>query len=84
MQIHTTPHLENTIEEAFSGDQVVGRQEPAHHAPGVSLKYSWGLCSMSRLIGMTLIARRPVFIMSDVACRPVNPRLWSGFLVWLL
>ena len=31
-----------------------------------------------------LIARRLNLFMSVAAFRPVTPRLWSGFLVWLL
>jgi len=43
---------------------------------------------MSRLICMILVAdliacRLDLFI-NVVACRPVTPRLWNGFLVWLL
>jgi len=41
-------------ERLFSGDQVVGRQRPAHHQ-----EYR------SNIFGVT-------------------PRLWNGFLVWLL
>jgi len=36
--------------------QVVGRQKPAHHQEYILLCYLWGLCSMSRLICMILVA----------------------------
>jgi hypothetical protein len=57
--------------------------------PGVLIRYLWGLCLMSRLICIILvvdlmIACRLIFFMVALACRPVTPRLWSGFLVWLL
>ena len=41
---------------------------------------------MSRLMNFAvdLIAYRLRFFMSAVACRPATPRLWSGFLLWLL
>jgi len=76
-------------ERLFSGDQVVGSWEAeACKPPGVLLRYSGGLCSMSRLICMMfladVIACRLDFSLSAVACRPVTPRLWGGFFARLL
>jgi len=51
MQKHTTSHLENKKEEFFGGWEA-----EACTPPGVLLRYLWGLCSMSRLICMTLAA----------------------------
>ena len=50
MQRHTTFRLENKDKRSrlINGDQVVGRQKPAHHQPvtptawGVLLRYFWG------------------------------------------
>jgi len=87
MQRHTTSHLENKNKRSF----LVGvrwLEGEAYTPTEVLLRYLWGLCSMSRLICMIfvvdLIALSLNFFTSVVACRPVTPRLWSGFLVWLL
>ena len=47
-----------------------------------------GFVFKSRLMCMVFVAdlitcRLNIFL-SAVACRPVTPRLWGGFLVWLL
>jgi len=47
---------------------------------GVSLE----LCSICMIFVADLIAWRLGCFMSAVACRAVTPKLWSGFLVWLL
>jgi len=91
MQRHTTSHLNNTNKKIREVHQwgSGGWDAEACTPAGVLLGYLWGLCSMPRLICMIfvadLIACMLNFLMSAVAwCRPVTPRLWSGFLVWLL
>jgi len=61
---------------------VVGKHGPAHHQEYCSDN----LCLMSCLICMIFVADLVACrLMSAVAYRPVKtPRLWSGFLVWLL
>jgi hypothetical protein len=49
------------LEKLFSGDQVVGRQKPAHYQE-FTPRYFRGLCSMSRLICM-------IFVADLIACR---------------
>jgi hypothetical protein len=67
-----------------------GWEAEACTPPGVLLRYLWGLNSMSRHICMIFVAdltacRLDFFTsVAAVACRPATPRLWSGFLVWLL
>jgi len=57
----------------------VGIKAEACTPPGSLLRDLWGLCSMSRLICIIfvadLIACRLNFSISDVACKPVTPRL---------
>ena len=83
MQRHTTSYLENKVRGDFQWESG-GCEVEACSPPGVL----WGLFLKSRLICMNsvadLIACRLNFAMSAMACRPVTPRLWSGFLVWLL
>ena len=82
--LHPTSHLENK-DKLFSGDQVVGRQKLAHHQ-----EYCSDICGgcvqyLNHMIFVVdLIACRLNCFMSAVAFTPVTPRLWSGFLVWLL
>ena len=71
-------------ERLFSGDQVVGRQGPAHHQ-----EYCSNICGVvfhvsPHLYDFVADACRLDSFTSAVAFRSVTPRLWSGFLVWLL
>jgi len=49
MQRHTTSHLEDQIREAFEWGSD-GWEAELCTPPGVLLRHSWGLCSMSHLI----------------------------------
>jgi hypothetical protein len=81
-----TQHFIWRIKLLFSGDQVVGRQRPAHHQEYCSdtLGVVFNVLSVCMIFVADLNAYRLNVFMSAVACRQVTPRLWSGFLVWLL
>jgi hypothetical protein len=82
------PGVALCIRELFSGDQV-GRWlggRSLHTIRSVLSRCLWELCLITRLICIIFVADLIAcrLKMSSVACRPVTPRLWSGFRVWLL
>jgi hypothetical protein len=88
MQRHTTSHLENENKKISFSVGIRWLKAASCTPPGTLLRYLWGMYSMSRLILMIFVADlikcRLNYFMSVVACRPVTPRLWSEFFVWLL
>ena len=84
-EVHTS-HLENKNKRNFSvgirwlGGRSLHTRSIAQIFVGVVLDVSSHLYSFC--CGSDCM--KALFFMSAVACRPVTPRLWSEFLVWLL
>jgi hypothetical protein len=86
MQRHTTCHLAEKIRRFSAGTRWLGGRS-LHTTRSIAQMFV-GFVFKSRLMCMVFVAdlitcRLNIFL-SAVACRPVTPRLWGGFLVWLL
>jgi len=87
MQRHTrTSHLENKNKRSFLVGSGGWEAKACNTARSIARIFLGVVFNVSHLYVFVanLIACRLDFITSAVACRPVTPRLWSGFLVWPL